>query len=385
MSDYQLFRPLEDERFQALKDDIAKRGVLVPVEVDEDGRVLDGHHRLRAVRELQAEGVDVEDPATITRTGWSDQDKRDHVRKINLLRRQLGPVEWAQQFRAMAEERGVRLGSGKGDPTGKADTVSALAGEVGVHPRTARRRMQLADELSDHEDLAEKVDREEMTAKRARRVAREREAEQRADAELADPTPIHHDADVRLCDFRDLDLEARSADLILTDPPYPSEYLDCWMDLAEAASSWLRDGGLLVAMAGQWLLPEYINALAAWLDYEWCGAVVLPGAHNQVHPIKVRNRVKPLLFYSNGGYQPSGWIEDLHTSEGRDKDAHDWQQSVGTFAYYVRELTSPGDLVVDPFLGAGTTAQAAVDTGRRFVGCDVDKKAVAATRERLAS
>ena len=40
---YQLLRP---EEYQALRDDIAKRGVLVPVEVDKDsGAILDGHHR----------------------------------------------------------------------------------------------------------------------------------------------------------------------------------------------------------------------------------------------------------------------------------------------------------------------------------------------------
>ena len=47
----------------------------------------------------------------------------------------------------------------------------------------------------------------------------------------------------------------------------------------------------------------------------------------------------------------------------------------------VSRLTKPGDLVCDPFLGAGSTAVAALKLGRRFVGCDVDAKYVQQARE----
>ena len=46
---------------------------------------------------------------------------------LNLKRRHLDPVTWDDMFMRYAEARGARLGSGKGDPTSKVDTVSALA------------------------------------------------------------------------------------------------------------------------------------------------------------------------------------------------------------------------------------------------------------------
>jgi DNA modification methylase len=46
-------------------------------------------------------------------------------------------------------------------------------------------------------------------------------------------------------------------------------------------------------------------------------------------------------------------------------------------------LTFLGELVVDPFVGQGTTAAAAVAEGRRFVGCDLDPAAVSLTVERM--
>ena len=40
------------------------------------------------------------------------------------------------------------------------------------------------------------------------------------------------------------------------------------------------------------------------------------------------------------------------------------------------ELASgPGDLVLDPFMGVGTTGVAAVEMGRRFVGMEIDARA----------
>jgi DNA modification methylase len=49
----------------------------------------------------------------------------------------------------------------------------------------------------------------------------------------------------------------------------------------------------------------------------------------------------------------------------------------------VARTTAAGELVADPFLGAGTTAIVCRDLGRRFVGCDVDPAAVGAAHARL--
>ena len=73
-SPYQLFPDLSPEEFQGLKKSIAERGVLTPIEKDEHGNILDGHHRLRAVEELRAESYDVALPAVIIRAGLSEAD-----------------------------------------------------------------------------------------------------------------------------------------------------------------------------------------------------------------------------------------------------------------------------------------------------------------------
>ncbi len=112
--------------------------------------------------------------------------KREHVLKLNLLRRHFGPIAWADAFRKLAQMRGVELNGAHNRHTPRTATVAVLAEELGIKPRTARHRLQLADELAEHSDLADKVDRGELEAKRALRIKRDREAAARR---AAKPVP----------------------------------------------------------------------------------------------------------------------------------------------------------------------------------------------------
>jgi ParB-like chromosome segregation protein Spo0J len=103
-SQNQLLPDLELEEYQALKADIAARGVLVPVELDEAGVILDGHHRIRAWEELRAEGVEVPDYPCVIRTGLSAIEKRAHARTLNLARRHLNQDQKRDLIREQIQE-----------------------------------------------------------------------------------------------------------------------------------------------------------------------------------------------------------------------------------------------------------------------------------------
>ena len=49
----------------------------------------------------------------------------------------------------------------------------------------------------------------------------------------------------------------------------------------------------------------------------------------------------------------------------------------------IKAGSRPGDLVLDPFTGAGTTALVAIGLGRRFVGCELNPKYAAMARARV--
>lgn len=109
---FQLFPDLASSEYEALKADIAKRGVLVPVERDERGDILDGHHRVRACTELG-----IVDYPVVIRAGMTDDQKIEHVLTLNLARRHLTPAQRTEleadlrrrgwSFRRIAEKVGV--------------------------------------------------------------------------------------------------------------------------------------------------------------------------------------------------------------------------------------------------------------------------------------
>lgn len=152
-----------------------------------------GTHRQRACAEL---GVDC---PTVVRALASERDKREHVRKINLLRRNLDPVTWAEQFQAMLEERGVERRRGPKRHDGIAETVSEIAAELGVHERTARNRMSL---LVAPDDVKEQVRSGEMAEKEARR--RTSKARRRAETAAAAQALAAHRREVPVSVFTTL-------------------------------------------------------------------------------------------------------------------------------------------------------------------------------------
>jgi ParB-like chromosome segregation protein Spo0J len=85
---YQLLPPLAADEYAALKADIAERGVQVPVEYDEHGNVLDGHHRIQICVELG-----IAQWPRLVRHGLSEVEKRSHARRLNLHRRHLDQAQ----------------------------------------------------------------------------------------------------------------------------------------------------------------------------------------------------------------------------------------------------------------------------------------------------
>jgi site-specific DNA-methyltransferase (adenine-specific)/site-specific DNA-methyltransferase (cytosine-N4-specific) len=52
--------------------------------------------------------------------------------------------------------------------------------------------------------------------------------------------------------------------------------------------------------------------------------------------------------------------------------------------WFIKLFTQPGDVVLDPFVGSGTTALAAAQLGRYYVGIDISREYVAQARRRLS-
>jgi DNA modification methylase len=95
---------------------------------------------------------------------------------------------------------------------------------------------------------------------------------------------------------------------------------------------------------------------------------------------------KPLLWYVKNRFPKErhyGFLKDKLISKAREKDLHEWQQSIDWAMYLMGKVTEPGELVFDPFCGSGTFLEAAERLGRKWIGVDIDETAVQATITRL--
>ena len=91
---YQVMPPLSSEEYQELHESIKAEGVLEPIHVDEEGVVIDGHHRSKIANEL---GVPC---PVITHDDLSESQKRSLAFTLNLKRRHLN----REQRRALGLE-----------------------------------------------------------------------------------------------------------------------------------------------------------------------------------------------------------------------------------------------------------------------------------------
>jgi len=233
-------------------------------------------------------------------------------------------------------------------------------------------------------------------------------------------------------------LPSKSVDLVFADPPYNLQLGgdlhrpdnskvdavdDHWDQFASFEAydaftrAWLagcrrvlKDDGAL------WVIGSYHNIfrvgtalqdLGFWLlnDVVWRKSNPMPNfkgtrfanAHETlIWAAKSRGQRRYTFNYdalkvSNDDLQMrSDWTLPLCTGEERIKDsagakAHPTQKPEALLYRVLLASTRPGDLVLDPFFGVGSTGAAAKRLGRRFIGIEREAPYVALARERIAA
>ena len=180
------------------------------------------------------------------------------------------------------------------------------------------------------------------------------------------------DIEIRKGNFVDVLSDVNNIDAIITDPPYPREYIQCFSDLSLYAKKHLKDGGFLVAYSGQYNLPEVIQRLSEHLTYVWTFCLYHVGKKQLVNGVNIMCGWKPILIFSKGNKKMSFSAYDVVVSEQMEKHSHEWQQSESGVMQLIEIFSKPGELVVDPFAGSGTFLKVAHDMGRRGIGAEID-------------
>ena len=91
-----------------------------------------------------------------------------------------------------------------------------------------------------------------------------------------------------------------------------------------------------------------------------------------------------LMKAQNGGKQmKSVWRMAPPKKDEKTYGKHPTQKPVALLERIILASTEPGDTVFDPFAGSSTTGVAAILTGRKFTGCELDEAFVSLSEQRL--
>ena len=77
------------------------------------------------------------------------------------------------------------------------------------------------------------------------------------------------------------------------------------------------------------------------------------------------------------------WTDIHRIKHNKYRDEHPCQLPIHLLERIILMSTDENDIVLDPFVGTGTTVIAAKRLGRRFIGIDIDEKYVAITKDKL--
>lgn len=193
-----------------------------------------------------------------------------------------------------------------------------------------------------------------------------------------------------------------SVDMVLTDPPYMinskstgTGKINCWSDYCNAAywyAEWMRGARRILKSTGclwsflNW--RSFVTLQKASCDICWPIESVLiwdkcwigPGGNKGLRPsyelvalwampdFKLENRglydIQRFKWSSVKPRAPSGKPEAL-------------------MEWIVAESTKQGETVVDLFMGSGTAGVACINTGRNFIGIELDDKFFESAKQRI--
>lgn len=399
----ELLYPLAVDQKAALRAAVQREGLLHPVDIDEEGTILDGHNRYEICMDLQA-------PLRYRRNlGLSEEEKVELIFSRNLDRRQTSPDQDAE---ARKQRMDNLFKLRKSDP--KKYTYEEIGRRLNKDESTVRKAFEnrnnperkrpdarvkiskdkwpLIKQRHDHgasfRDLGAEYG---VTVSTIKAIYDKETAKEQRQAFLAAAAEDFQDRsiDLRPGDFSEVlqDIGDGAIDAIITDPPYEKKSLADLAKLGELAARVLKPDGWLVAYVAHYYLPEVLDRLNQHLEYYWLGMVRLNGDCELARGgrnVRVRNRPF-VIFRKKGAPQPAGnAFNDTIEGGKADKTYHPWQQPVEEFSKLIEMFTDEGNMVLDPFAGSGTTLIAARRARRHAIGAEIDPETYDTAWSRIA-
>lgn len=191
-------------------------------------------------------------------------------------------------------------------------------------------------------------------------------------------------------------LPDKSIGLILTDPPYLVNYRD---RSGRTIAGDNAESDVLKSFADLYrvLKPDsFCISFYGWSNIDkffsaWTGAGFVPAGHivfekeyaSKTRYLQYRHEQAYLLIKGRPA-KPSKPLSDVQPWEYSGNRAHPTEKAVEILEPLVKSFSSPGDIVLDPFAGSGSTLVAAALSRRAYVGIELEGQYCELARKRLA-
>lgn len=206
--------------------------------------------------------------------------------------------------------------------------------------------------------------------------------------------------------------EVSGVGAVLTDPPYGSTANE-WDNRPDLSKLWslllssTEESGAFVFFADMRYAVELINSQPKLFRYDLVWKKNLPVGYLDANRRPLRIHEMILVFYrktptfnpqytmgspytitkytrtSNyGTHKCTGTVNKgtrnptsvVEMGKANSEMLHPTQKPVNLMAWLIKSYTNEGDVVLDPFMGSGTTAVACVQTRRKFIGIEREQK-----------
>ena len=403
----------------SLAESINTVGLLQPIVINEDSKLMDGQRRILACTKLGISKIPfyrVSLRQIILGEFHANSNRKDFTTSERVA------ISYAVEKYLRENSRGVgrprlsqkedeNAAKGKDDElpldsnntkTGKNNSVNltTFSGRVsdnvssyfGVSRNTLEKEKKIINAAEQNpegfEELRKKVDKKQISVDKAFKRIQKQIKKAQILASVKNMTNNATDNITLLNgDFREQSklIPNNSIDLIFTDPPYGSEYVPLYGDLAVIAYNMLKEGGSLVTYAGHYAIPKIITMMEnAGLTYWWPIAVILSGSFAKHYPRQVTIKWKPLLWFVKGNKLcTTDFLSDVVKSDSPSKWSFKWEQSVVEAEHVISRLTIENQTVCDPMMGSGTTGVVALILGRKFVRIEIDSDKLKIANVRL--
>lgn len=202
-----------------------------------------------------------------------------------------------------------------------------------------------------------------------------------------------------------LDIPDNSIDLIVTDPPYDIPHIDMsggiFKNRKDKYTDELADNDLCVGINDE-MLRQFIRVCKKTNAYIWCNKLLVPKivdfyilkrgclfeiiVWHKTDPVPLTNNkylndteyciyVKEKGIPLNTTYKTaSTHYEQTINKKDKERFDHPTIKPLNIIRNLILNSSNEGDLVLDPFMGSGTTAVACQETGRRYLGFELSQK-----------